>query len=260
MANFLRQSYYTYKGLFMWLNWPGYISSIILYPIANVMMYTLIGRLGSNSNNVAFALGIVIFSMSFSAVNGLAQSYSYEMSFGTLPFFYASRANRWKNYMARGVLHYPNALIAFILGFAASCLAVNFSLSTVNWTLLILSVLVIDFSLICLGQLLGLMSIITRNWVAVQGMALGLLIVLCGAIIPIDVFPGPISAITHVMPITNGLMAVRAAFAGANLEEAGASVLYELLVGLGYCIVSFIAFRVFEARVRRTGELERDVH
>jgi hypothetical protein len=71
----------------MWLNWPGYISSIILYPIANVLMYTLIGRLGRGPDNNAFALGIVIFSMSFSSVNGLAQSYSYEMSFGTLSFF-----------------------------------------------------------------------------------------------------------------------------------------------------------------------------
>lgn len=260
MKNFFRQSYYTYRGLFMWLNLPGYISSMILYPIANVMMYSLIGRFAGSTDTAAFAIGIVIFSMSFSSINGLAQSYSYELSFGTLPFFYVSRANRLKNYLARGLLHYPNALIAFILGLATSCLAANISLSGVSWVPLILSVLAIAFSLISLGQLLGLISIITRNWIAVQGMALGLLMVFCGAIIPTGVFPGFITAITRAIPITNGLLAARAAFGGASLDATGVNILYELIAGLGYCIISYTAFNVFEAYAKRTGKLERDAH
>jgi ABC-type uncharacterized transport system permease subunit len=149
------------------------------------------------------------------------------------------------------MLHYPNAIIAFMLGLAAACLTDHIRLQNVNWTVLILSVLTITFSLISFGQLLGLISIITRNWIAVQRMALGLLMVFCGAIIPIDVFPGLISAITHVLPITNGLIAARAAFAGVNLNRAGVNILSELLVGFGYCTTSFAAFRAFEARVRR---------
>ncbi len=243
----------------MWLNWPGYISSIILYPVANVLMYTLIGRLGGSTVNSAFALGIVIFSMSFSSVNGLAQSYSYDLYFGTMSFFYASRANRLKNYLARAVLHFPNALLAFVLGLATSCYAANLHLSGVSWTPLVLAVLSVAFSLICFGQLLGLISMVTRNWLFVQGIALGLLMLLCGAIIPTDILPKLFAIISRAMPITNGLRAARAGLTGANMDKAGADILHELVVGFSYCVLAYVAFRIFEIRVRHTGALERDM-
>jgi len=224
------------------------------------MMFTLIGRFGGEVGGAAFALGIVVFSMSFSIINGLTQSYSYELAFGTLPFLYSSNASRLKNFLARGVLHYPNALIAFALGLTTSYFIAGLGFAYVNWGPFILAVLLIGFSLVSLGQFLGLISIIMRDWISVQSIALAVLVAFCGAIIPTYVFPNVVVTITHAMPITNGLIAVRGAFNGAEFSAVGANIMHEFIVGLVYCAVSFIVFRIIEVYVKRSGKLDREIH
>ena len=242
----------------MWLNPAGFISAIILYPIATVIMYTLIGRLGGGEG-AAYALSVVTLSMSFSAVGGLAQSYSYDRSFGTISHVFASRGNRWKNYLAREILHYPNTIVAFVLGLAAACMVAGVKLDGVNWPPFVLSVLVIGFSLVNFGQALGIISIVSRHWVDAMHIALGVLMSLCGAIIPLSVIPASLRVISRILPVTNGLTAVKLAFEGAPFAEVGIYIVFELIVGLSYCLISYVAFRIFELVAKKRGTLDIDI-
>ena len=258
MKSFLKESLFAYKGLFMWLNTAGFISAIILYPIATVLMYTLIGRFGGGTGS-SYALSIITISMSFSAIGGLSQSYSYDRSFGTISYVFASRGSRLKNFLAREVLHFPNAIIAFILGLATACMLTDMTLNSVSWLPFILSVLVIGFSLVNFGQALGVVSIVSNHWIDTMHIALGVQMSLCGAIIPLEILPKPLVYIGHLLPITNGLTAVKRAFSGASFSEVYKYIVYELIIGLSYCVISYAAFRIFELIAKKYGTLDMDV-
>jgi ABC-2 type transport system permease protein len=144
MYNFWIQCYSTYKALYAWLNWKGYISGVVIQPFASVIMFSILGRFSSNPSAAQdFALGIAVASMMFVLSNGIAQSYQYDRNYGTISFFYVSSANRFVSFLSRCILHYPNALLAFSMGLLAAKAIMGIGFGNVNWGGLIVAALVI---------------------------------------------------------------------------------------------------------------------
>lgn len=257
LYNFFIQAYSTYRALYAWLNWKGYISGVIVQPFASVIMFSMLGRFSNNPLAAQeYAMGIAVTSMVFVLSNGIAQSYQYDRDWGTISFFFVTPANRLISFISRSVLHYPNALLSFSMGLIAARLIVNLSFGSVNWPGFILSALVIAFSVTAFGQLLGTCSIAFRNWIGFQAIANGIAIILTGAIIPISVFPAPVQEFARLLPMTNGLFAIRDTFAGAAFSQVWNDVLREALTGLAYYVVAFVGFIVFEQVAKMTGTLD----
>lgn len=259
MYNLYVQSYSLYKGLFRWLNWPGYISSAVLQPFAHVILFSLLGRFSRDPDATSFiALGITVMSMGFLIIAGLTQSYNYDRNYGTIQFLFTSPASRLLNYISRSVLHFPNGILACVFGLLAGWIIVGLDFSSVNWGGFTVSILVLSFSLVAFGQLLGVASIVSRNWIAVQGVAQGVILMLTGMIIPVTVFPQFVEEVSKLLPVTNGLIAMRGTFAGAPLAEVSGDVLREGITALVYYVISFAGFLLFEHIVKRNGTLDRD--
>jgi ABC-type polysaccharide/polyol phosphate export permease len=259
MYNFFTQAWATYKGLFYWLNWSGYISSILLRPVVVVIMYSILGRFALNPEAARdYALGITVYSMLFALLGGIVQSYSYERVLGTLSFLYVSPANRLVNFLSRVVFHYPNALLSFTTGLITAWLVAGIDFGPVNWTGFIISLLVTAASITAFVQFLGTFVIVLRDWLNTFGLILGILLVFTGVIIPIGVFPPALQEFCRILPMTNGLSAIRFAFAGATTYEVSLLILREALTGLVYLAIAFIGFRLFEYLARRMGTLEME--
>jgi ABC-2 type transport system permease protein len=259
MYRFWVQSYSTYKGLFAWLNWPGYISGTVVQPFATVIMYAVLGRFTSDPALVrTYALGITVYAMAFIILSGVTQSWQYDRTYGTISFFFVSSANRIVNFLSRALLHIPNGLLSFFTGLLASWLIVGLDFSQVNWLGFILVTIIISICITAFGQLLGVISIAVRDWIGIQSLANGLLLILCGAIIPLDVFPGFIREFARLLPFTNGLMAVRDVFSGAALAEVYGNVAREAVTAIAYYALAYIGFKWFEKKARVEGTLERD--
>jgi ABC-2 type transport system permease protein len=259
MYNFMVQSYSTYKGLFYWLNWHGYVSGVLLQPFASVIMFAVLGRFTSNPDTVrAYALGISVLGMAFILIGGLTQSYTRERGLGATQFIFVSTVSRLENFIARMLLHYPNALVSFVFGMLAAWTILQLDFGRVAWGGFSAATLVLIFSLTAFGQLLGVLSVAVRDWIGIQGVANGLLLILTGAIIPVDAFPNFIGEFARLLPVTNGLLALKAAFAGEAWAAVAGDILREGVTGLVYLAIAFACFRLFEARVKRTGTLERD--
>jgi ABC-type polysaccharide/polyol phosphate export permease len=259
MYNFMVQSYSTYKGLFYWLNWHGYISGVLLQPFATVIMFAALGRFTSNPDIVrAYALGISVMGMAFILIGGLTQSYTRERGLGATQFVFVSTTSRLENFIARMLLHYPNAVISFVFGMLAAWTILHLDFGNVAWGAFTAAALALVFSLTAFGQLLGVLSVAVRDWIGIQSVANGLLLVLSGAIIPVDAFPGFIGEFARLLPATNGLSALKATFVGETFAAVSGDILRECLTGLAYLVIAFACFRLFEARVKRTGTLERD--
>src|SRR3989304_4641024 len=115
MRNYLIQAYATYKGLFFWLNWISYISSVVLAPVITVITYAILGRFALGPEEaIYYGFGIIMSRMSYILIGGIAQTYTYDRNLGTISFMYVTPASRLANYLRRPLLHYPNAPLGFV--------------------------------------------------------------------------------------------------------------------------------------------------
>lgn len=259
VRNFLIQVYTTYKGLFGWLNWFGYISNVIFRPVVLVLIYSVLGRFsGSPEAGRTYALGIASFTMAMNILPGIAQCYTYDRTGGTLSFFFASPANRLESYLARAVLHYPNGLLSFISALVTAWLVVGIDFGSINWAGFLLAVFITAFSISALGEFLGPFAIAFRDWSNIQNILVGLILIFSGVIIPLSVFPMPIQEFARLLPVTNGLAAIRSTFTGASIAEDMGYLLREGLTGVVYLTLGYFGFGLFEKVARQKGTLEQE--
>ena len=257
LTNVSLQAYYSYKGLFLWLNWPAYVSNVFIAPVVLVVMLTLTGRFAGESDSAEYyILGTAAYGISAILHGGILQSFYYERVFGTLSLIYASRSNRWPTYWTKGMLHYPNGILSASTSLFFGWLMLDLDISEVNWATLVVLLLLIPFSCLSFALFLGNFSIAFRNWFNTLLFANGILLTLTGVIIPTNELPGLLSEIGLILPLTHGLSAVRETFAGASIGSVGSDILYELVVGLSYLLAGGILFRLLEAHAKRTGTYE----
>jgi ABC-2 type transport system permease protein len=256
---FFVQIGFTYKGLFHWLNWPAYISNVFLRPAVMIVMWAILGKFAIGTQGAQILiLGMSVQQMNVIVTGGLTQSYSNETDYKTLTFFYVSPVNRLENFISRAVLHYPNALMSFVASMISAWLIIGMNFGTVNWVGFILVVLVIAASTTAFAQFVGMYALASKEWIPIFNIAGNFIGLLTGAVIPISVFPSVIQEVARLLPITNGLFAVRAAFSGAPLGAIYGDILREALTGITYLLIAFIAFLYIETWSKRTGALSVD--
>jgi ABC-type polysaccharide/polyol phosphate export permease len=259
MYNFWVQAYSTYKGLFYWLTWTSYITNTIIMPVLYVIIYSLLGQFTFNMEAARYyGLGILITQSAFIIISGITQGLTHDRDLGAISFLYMSPANRFVNYVSRGVLHFPNFLIVFTSSLIALWLFVGVDFGTMNWGPFVLAVLVMMASVTAFSEFLSIFSIIIRDWLNVMVVAVGLLFVFTGMIVPIDVFPSAVQVLTKMLPITNSLAVVRASFTGAPFSELYTGILYEAIIGLVFFTIGYFGFVYFEIVAKQKGVLDRD--
>lgn len=257
MFNFLIQAYSSYKGLFGWLNWFSYFSTVLLRPVVLVIIYSILGRFAGSPEVIRnYAVGIATYSMAVIVLPGITQCYTYDRSGGTLSFFFASPANRLVNFMSRAVLHYPNALLSFIATLFTAWIMVDLDFGFINWAGFIVAILVTALSITALGEFLATFAIVFRDWTNTQAVLVGMILVFSGVIIPLTVFPAVIQEFAKLLPVTNGLVGIRNSFIGIPISESSGYILREGLTGLVYFIIGYAGFVLFERIAKQRGVLE----
>jgi ABC-2 type transport system permease protein len=253
----LRQAYLSYKGLFLWLNWPAYLSNAVVRPALMVTMFGLTARFARGDEAaVSLVIGMLVFSLVNILMGGLLQGFYYERAFGTLGILFASSGSRLQNFFSRAVLHYPNALLTVVCGVAWAGLALGMDFAAANWGAVIAGFGVLSLSATLFGLFLGNLCIVFRNWFYFMGLTQTGFMALGGLVIPRQELPIGLRELSEVLPVAHGLEGIRDAFAGASLGSVSGDLGLELLVGLGYAAAGFLTFRIVEAYARRSGAYE----
>jgi ABC-2 type transport system permease protein len=93
------------------------------------------------------------------------------------------------------------------------------------------------------------------EWVMLN---LGYLVVmvLAGVNVPVSFWPGWLSAVAELLPVTHGLHAVRVLLAGGPAGDVLRSVFLEAVVGIGWLVLAAVSFDRLVSRGRRDGSLE----
>lgn len=257
MRNFVTQAYYSYRGLFSWLPWPSYISTVVLGPVFSIIMFALVGRFALGPNVVQpYVLGLVAQSIPFILSGGIMNCFGNERQGANLTTVYGSRGNRTVVFFSRQLFHIPNGFMIVAAGLFFSWLFLDMNFSRVNWPALTLTVLAITISSCAAAALFGNLTIVMNDWVLMYRIFAGVLIVLTGVIIPISSLPAPLAALSQILPLTHGLVAFRSAFDGAGVQSLSALLLGEFIVGLGYAILGVVVYHAVEIFAKRRGIVE----
>lgn len=256
LKNISLQGYYSYRGLFLWLNWPAYVSNVFIEPVVLVVLLTLTGRFAGAASAEHYILGAALFGTLNILSGGIHQSFFYDRVFGTLSLIYASRANRWLTYWSKGILHYPNGILVASTSLFFGWLLLGLDVSQVNWPALALLLALISFSCLFFVLFVGNLCIAFRDWFVIRALTVGIFLTLTGVIIPTDQLPGLLGQVGHVLPLTHGLAAFRETFAGAGIGSVGSDILHELVVGVSYLVAGGGFFKLLEANAKRTGTYE----
>jgi ABC-2 type transport system permease protein len=254
LTTLARQAYLSYKGQFLWLNWPAYISNVLLRPGLIVAMYAFAGHFARGAVAAeAYVIGLTAYAVPGIVFGGVLQSFYYERSWGTIAFLFASRGGRLDSYLTRGVLHLPNAALVVIAGIVFAAVLLNTSYAGADWPAVVACYGLMALSCTACALCVASLCIVLRDWQSLYSLSLTVFLVFPGVVIPRSELPLRLGAIGDVLPVTHALEALREAYAGASLGAVSTGLALEALVGLTYAVLGYALFRAVEAHARRSG-------
>jgi ABC-2 type transport system permease protein len=78
----------------------------------------------------------------------------------------------------------------------------------------------------------------------------------CGVNVPLSYYPDPLAFCAHLLPLTNGLLGIRAVFEGGSAGTILGYAALEALVGLAWMAAALLSFNRLATKGRRDGTLD----
>ena len=258
MRTFWRMAWLSYKGLYITWHGQAYIFRVFLTPVLWVLIISLFGKFAAHPRLAeSYIVGMAIFSLPFVITDGILGSFVGERTYGTLSFLFVSPVNRLKIFVSHGAVHWANGIVTLAASLAAAWAILGLDFSEVNWVSAFCSILALAAASIGFALLLGNIAVVSVRHGYTFQFAYGIVLIFSGVVIPTSSLPPVLSWVSQVIPVTHGLAATRASFAGAGLADVGGLILTELLKGITYALVGVVLFRVVEAQAKRLGNLEQ---
>jgi ABC-2 type transport system permease protein len=125
------------------------------------------------------------------------------------------------------------------------------------WAPLALVTALCAFSCTGLGLINAGLGLIVRETAVLSNIIFGLLLIFCGANVPLDELPGWMRTISNGLPFTHGIQAARRLADGETLGDVGGLVAAEATIGVVYVVAGYGLLRALEVLSRRNATLER---
>ena len=242
-----------YLSIYTWRSWLG---GWFVRVLAQVTFFALIGRLLGTDQQVWFLLvGNAVMLAAMEGVFAL-NMVNWERNSGTLALIAASPTNPVVVLSSRGVYLVADGTVSALGAFLVLGPLFHLPVPWPSALLIVPLTVLIGLTAYGFGTFLGGLVIGYRNLNSiVVNVGIVVLMALCGVNVPLNVYPGPVVWVSHVLPVTNGLVAVRDVLAG-HLGAAGLHALAEAGVAAGWFTLCVLTFERFVQRGRRTGSLE----
>lgn len=255
---FFQGAYLSYVALFTWLQPVTYLASKVVAPLMQIIFFTLLGTYATGPDSADFyVIGNAVHVVAMSGVYGVTMSIGGDRWNGTLPYLFGTPANRLAIFVGRALIHIADGMVGVILGLSWGALLLGLDLSSADPLALFLTILVTSFSTSSLGLMLGALSLVTVNVMFVNNLVYFMLLIFSGSNVALSRLPAWMQAVSHGLPLTRGIEAARAIFAGAGLQRVSPLLIEEMAIGLIYVLLGYGLFRWFEGQAKRRGTLER---
>jgi ABC-2 type transport system permease protein len=246
----------SYRALFNWARPSIYIPTLIGAPTFQILFFAALGPYATGLDAEFFAIGNAVQVSAMSGIYGMTMAIANERWFGTLHALLATPASRWAIFGGRFVPFIANGLIVSIYGFAISWLFLGVDIAPGSLGVVALGLVATVFSCSAIGAVQGGLSMRLRDGLFGANLLVFLFLLFCGVNIPLEVLPGWMQVVSNLLPFTHGLEAIRAAVAGAGLDEVGGLIAIEFGIGAVYALLAFGLFSYLERSARQNATLD----
>ena len=243
-----------YSAIFTWKSW---LAGWMVRVIAQVAFFALLGeRIGDDQKTFYLLVGNSIMIAALAGVFSLNMT-SAERWAGTLPLLVASPSSPVIVFSARGsYLAVDGALSALAALFIAGTIF-GMDLPWPQVLAVVPITAVVAFASYCFGTFLAGIVFRFRNINSLVVLTTHVsLMAACGVNVPLSYYPEALEWFSRVLPVTNGLLAIRGVFDGTDAATILGYTALEAAVAVWWMAVALASFNQLASRGRRDGSLD----
>lgn len=256
LQRFAVTAVYSYRATFHWLTPSAYIATKVLFPLLQMAFFSLIGGFGGTQPFSFYVLGNAML-VGYRPMYPIATGIGNERRFGTLPYLIAAPTSRATAFFGRGLVHTLDGLTSVALAFVIAVVVFSLDLSGANVPGLVAAMCVATYGAATMGLALGPAAYVLVDASFLANTALFALILLSGANVPLSELPGPLLAVSALLPMTRSIAAARAFAAGAPWDPTATWLLGDVVLGLLWALVGLYILTMVERVAIDRGTLER---
>jgi ABC-2 type transport system permease protein len=245
----------SYRALFSWMTPSIFFLTLVVQPIFQILLFAYIGRAAHLRSDEFYVVGNAMQYAAVPCLFAMTQTIAGERYQQTLGYILISPAGRLPLFLGRSLPVILNGF--FVAGFSllvgGLILGVTFPASTL--LPLGLVVLVATFSCTGLGLINAGLGLRIRETSVLSNILVGILLIFCGANLPVASLPGWMAQISSWLPLTHAIEAARDVANGSPISSVEGLLGRELGVGLLYAVAGLTIIRFFETQSRRHASL-----
>lgn len=245
----------SFRALFNWLSPWVYVPVLLIGPVLEVFFFVYVGRAAHLESDRFYVIGNAVQLTAIPCLFAMSHTLAGERRSQTLSSVLGSPANRIALYFGRALPVIVNGFIVSTFAFIVGALVFDVRPSGGGWPLLALCVLVSAFSATGLGLTCGAIGLRGRDTAVFGNLLAALLVLFCGANIPLASLPAWMRTVAQGLPLTHGIEAARATTSGVTHGTAHL-LLLELAVGVVYTAAGLLFLRLLETSARRRATLD----
>jgi ABC-2 type transport system permease protein len=246
----------SFRALFNWLSPWVYIPSMLIAPIVQILLFAYMGRSAGQESDGFYVIGNAVQYSAIPCLFAMANTVAGERWTQTLGIVLTTPANRLALFLGRSLPVVVNGAITSMFSLVVGALILGVSIPTSAWLPLALVVMIAAVSCTGLGLANAALGLRVRETAVMSNVLFGLLLIFCGANIPVDALPAWMETVSGYLPLTHAIEAAREVAAGATLASVGGLIGRELGIGVVYGALGMVALRLLEEEGRRKATLE----
>ena len=254
LYQFLFQSYLAYRALYTWISLRILFSLKILEPLIRLSFFVILGRY-VGKDPVYYAIGTAVYVVALSGIVGTSQVMFSEKQSGTLSAVIASPVNSALVFYSRGVFLMLDGLVMACLLFFLGAFMFGLNFAQADWPTVVLALAITSGAVSGLGLAIAALGLIEPDAGFLINIVYGALAILCGVYFPVEQIPVPFQFVSHFLPLTHGLQAIRMAIAGST-TGVPLAILSQALLGVVYLVMGYVCFAYYERLMRQRGTVE----
>jgi ABC-2 type transport system permease protein len=175
---------------------------------------------------------------------------------GTLVYWIASPAKWLPTMLGRSAADFGRSLFTAAVIFAALIPLIAPDISWLNLLRAVPIILITLASASTIGWLIGSIALPVRWGTMIGNVVAYSMMILCGINFPVSSLPAGIQMLSNLIPVTNGLLAIRAIIDGASYTTVLPMVGKELGIALVFGTAAWLTFGSRLRELRQGGNLE----
>jgi ABC-2 type transport system permease protein len=247
----------SYRALFGFLSPWIFVPSLLVAPIFQILLFTYIGRAAQLESDKFYVIGNALQYASIPCLFAMTQTIAGERYQQTLGFILVSPARRLPLFLGRALPVIVNGFFVSVFALVVGTALLDVEIAAGAWPSIALVTALCAFSCTGLGLINAGLGLIVRETAVLSNIIFGLLLIFCGANVPLDELPGWMSTIAQGLPFTHGIEAARRLADGETLGDVSGLVAAEALIGVVYVVAGYSMLRGLEVLSRRKATLER---